>query len=98
MIWIYLGLISAAFLSLIAGGSWGICKIAWDFGAIQALIFICGSGSIISVTIMAWGSFPLSNNKIKHPILSSLFVFVILFLAICLAEGLLYDAYSLITS
>ena len=94
--WIDIGLFAATLISLIAGGSWGIWRIARDIGAVPTLAFVSGVGFVISISAMAWGTFPITRGKVKHPALSALFVFFILFLATCLFEGLLYGAYSLI--
>jgi len=94
--WFALGIVIVVALSLIAGGSWGVYKITRDIGIVPTFVIVGGIGAAVSVALMVWGACSSATGKIKNPILSTLSVFFILFLAICVVEGLVYGAYSLI--
>lgn len=101
MMWINLGLVAVIviILSLISGGSWGVYKMACDTGIILSFAIIGVTGTIASIALMLWGSHSAKGrgrSKIKNPVVSTISVFAILLVSICLFEGLLYDIYMLV--
>jgi hypothetical protein len=93
-----IGLLVSLALFLIVSGVWGIIMVVRNLGAGSALIAVGGTGLIATALILSLGTRLSASKSIKKPVLSTIIVFALFFVAICLFEGILYDIHLLISS